>query len=128
MEAYRQALEITCTEQLTSDWDKALVLWDLELFFEVHEILESVWIKATGSEKLVLQAMIRAAGMYIKLKDQNNIRGANKMASKAVKVLQANRQFFSNDFPLDLLLDKLKRLDPNPPKLRTTAKPSSFKE
>jgi len=119
LEAYAQGLEIIRAEQLALLWDKALVLWDLGLFFEVHEMLEYGWLKATGTEKLVLQAMIRAAGMYIKLHDQDNARGAAKMASKAVEVLEANRHFFSADFPLNLLLDKLHRLDPVPPKLRT---------
>ncbi|HKJ66047.1 MAG TPA: DUF309 domain-containing protein, partial [Desulfopila sp.] len=38
----------------------ALMLWDEKLFFEVHEVLEPVWLQAEGSTKLFLQAMIRA--------------------------------------------------------------------
>jgi len=30
---------------------RALVLWDNRLFFEVHEVLEHAWYKATGDEK-----------------------------------------------------------------------------
>ena len=45
----------------------AVILWDLDLFFEVHEILEPPWIKAQGDRKLLLQALIRAAGVYINL-------------------------------------------------------------
>ncbi len=125
LESYNQALTLVREEDIATAWERALVLWDLGLFFEVHEILEHAWLAATGAEKQVLQAMIRAAGMYIKLHDQGNESGARKMAQKAAEVLEANRSFFAADFPLDLLLDKLRRLDPVPPKLRTAGEPSS---
>ena len=50
-----------------SSFHQALVLWDHELFFEVHELLEELWMKAVGDEKKALQAMIRAAGGYVHL-------------------------------------------------------------
>ncbi|MBU1140252.1 MAG: DUF309 domain-containing protein [Proteobacteria bacterium] len=117
---YEQALAIILDEKLVSAWDQALVLWDLKLFFEVHEILEHAWLPATGAEKLVLQAMIRAAGMYIKLHDQRNETGARKMAAKAADTLEANRQAVPPGLPLDLLLAKLRNIDPSPPLLRST--------
>ncbi len=46
---------------------RAGLLWDLALYFEVHEILEPEWLKATGEKKLLLQALIRSAGVYINL-------------------------------------------------------------
>lgn len=117
---YEQALAIIRDENLIDTWDQALVLWDLGLFFEVHEILEHSWRQATGTEKLILQAMIRAAGMYIKLHDQNNVTGARKMAAKAAATLEANRQDIPDDLPLDLLLVKLRNMDPSPPLLRSS--------
>jgi uncharacterized protein len=116
---YEQALKIIDDEKLVSAWDKALVLWDLKLFFEVHEILEHAWLQTTGAEKLVLQAMIRAAGMYIKLHDQKNETGARKMATKAADALEANREAVPPNLPLDLLLEKLRNVDPSPPLLRS---------
>ena len=118
---YEEALSIIRNERLTSAWDQALVLWDLRLFFEVHEILEDAWLEATGTEKLILQAMIRAAGMYIKLYDQQNERGARKMAGKAADALEENREALPENLPLDLLLIKLRNLDPSPPLLRPPA-------
>ncbi len=116
---YKQALLIINEEELVDTWDQALVLWDLGLFFEVHEVLEHVWLQATGTKKLILQAMIRAAGMYIKLHDQKNERGARKMATKAADVLEEYRQAVPPNLPLAILLTKLRNLDPSPPLLRS---------
>lgn len=65
--------------------------------------------------------MIRAAGMYIKLYDQQNERGARKMAGKAADALEENREALPENLPLDLLLMKLRNLDPSPPLLRPAA-------
>ena len=69
---------------------RATVLWDLQLFFEAHELLEQAWMVATGEEKLVLQAMIRAAGVFIKL-EYGYREAALKMAGRALPVLAAHR-------------------------------------
>jgi hypothetical protein len=69
---------------------KGLVLWDLGLFFEVHEILEHAWLRAAGEEKTFLQALIRAAGVYIK-QEFGFGDAAAKMAAKALPILEANR-------------------------------------
>lgn len=70
---------------------QGLVLWDLGLHFEVHEILEYAWHRCQGEEKLLLQAMIRAAGVYIKA-DYGYAEAAAKLAAKALPVLETNRQ------------------------------------
>lgn len=114
---YEKALVIIKDEKISEVFARALILWDLELFFEVHEILEHAWLSSQGHEKLVLQAMIRAAGVYIHLPRGNRI-GARKMASKAVDALIANRAHVPPLFDLELLLAKLQKLDPVPPKLR----------
>lgn len=70
---------------------QGLVLWDLGLHFEVHEILEYAWHRSQGEEKLLLQAMIRAAGVYIK-GDYGYTEAAAKLAAKALPVLESQRQ------------------------------------
>ena len=70
---------------------QGLVLWDLGLHFEVHEILEHAWLRAQGEEKSFLQALIRAAGVYIK-GEYGFDEGAAKLAAKALPVLVANRE------------------------------------
>lgn len=67
-----------------------LLLWELELYFEVHEILEHEWRQATGENKKFLQAMIRAAGVFIK-GEYGFEHAAASLAAKALPVLEANR-------------------------------------
>ena len=68
-----------------------LLLWELELYFEVHEILEHAWRQAAGEEKKFLQAMIRAAGVFIK--GEFGFTGAAaSLGAKALPILQANWQ------------------------------------
>ena len=116
MERYARVLQSISSSHLTDAFSRAMVLWDEELFFEMHEILEHAWLHATGASKLILQAMIRASGMYIQL-DRYNIKGATSMAAKAVEALECNRSEVPDIFDLDLLLSKLKDVDPVPPKL-----------
>jgi uncharacterized protein len=116
MERYARVVQSISSSHPTDTFTRALILWDEELFFEVHEALEPLWLKASGESKLVLQAMIRAAGMYVQL-DRDNKKGATSMAAKAVDALENNHSEVLNLFDLELLLSKLKSVDPVPPKL-----------
>ena len=116
IKSYDRALENIRSNHITDAFSRALVLWDEELFFEVHELLEQEWRHSTGATKLILQAMIRGAGMYVQL-DSDNTKGAASMAAKAIEVLEYNRSMVPDIFDLDLLLYKLRNLDPVPPKL-----------
>ena len=98
---------------------QGLVLWDLQLFFEVHEVLEHAWYHAQGNRKLLLQAMIRAAGVYIKL-EYGYSRQAAKMAEKAVEVLEKNVDVLRAYFAPEELLLALRTLSPAPPVLLKT--------
>ncbi|MEN8142913.1 MAG: DUF309 domain-containing protein [Thermodesulfobacteriota bacterium] len=102
--------------KINDNYYRALVLWDHELFFETHEILESLWMKAAGSRKLILQALIRAAGVYIHLANHNQ-NGAEKMAAKARETLTALREEVPPFPGLEKLLDSLANLEHTPPKL-----------
>lgn len=95
---------------------QALVLWDQQLFFEVHEVLEHVWHTATGSEKKILQAMIRAAGVYIKL-EYGYVESARKIAGHAIPVLSENKKFLSRYFDPENLLVALKECNSQPPRM-----------
>lgn len=94
-------------------WEVMQILWNHRLFFEVHELVEEAWMVAQGEEKLVLQAMVRAAGVYVKLAQGNEV-GARLMAEKAVAVLSRHRAALPGGFPVDSLVAKLKALDPEP--------------
>lgn len=103
---------------------QGLVLWDLQLFFEMHEVLEHAWYHAEGSRKAVLQAMIRAGGVYVKL-EYGYTRQAAKIAAKALAVLEGNRDLLEEYFPPGDLLQALRTLAPHPPLL---LKPDQFAE
>lgn len=96
--------------------EKAALLWNQGLFFEVHDLLEREWLTATGTEKEILQALIRAAGVYIHLEHGNN-RGAEKMAARAHAVLSRHQQAIVRIRNLDQLLEKLAAVNPEPPVL-----------
>ncbi len=90
LDRYAQFLALAAEGPTDVVW-QGFVLWDMGLFFEVHEILEPAWKRACGTEKLVLQALIRAAGVYIK-REYGFFEAANKMAAKALPVLASNTQ------------------------------------
>lgn len=90
-------------------------IWNQSLFFEFHEWLEQSWHRTAGSEKQVLQALIRSAGVYLLLEyDRKN--GAKKMAVKAAASLCKLRAFVPDSFDVVRLINKLSVLDPVPPK------------
>jgi len=95
---------------------QALILWDLRLFFEVHEVLEQAWMKAVGEEKKVLQAMIRAAGVYIKI-ESGYPDSAEKIARRALPVLEGHKKIIAPYFNPERLLRCLRDLALPPPLL-----------
>lgn len=105
----------TANIQIHETYIIAVLLWDQELFFEVHEWLEKKWRNNQGAEKIVLQALIRAAGTYMHLECGRHV-GAKKLASKAVTTLIHYKESIPV-FNVELLIAKLKALDPVPPKL-----------
>ena len=67
--------------------EQAGLLWDHGLYFEMHELLEEVWITAEGGRRKGLQALIRAAGMMIHA-ENNNLKAAASMGRKALADLE----------------------------------------
>ncbi len=112
--AYQQVLEDNRKVQRADPLDVAVLVWNRRLFFETHEYLEPFWMTAGGDEKNLLQAFIRAAGAYVHL-EQGNERGARRIAAKAVPVLEKQRHRLAPHLDPQVLLDKLRALDPVPP-------------
>lgn len=114
LERYGEAL--SC---ISADHDllhQAAVLWDLGLFFEVHEILEPAWIEATGDRKRLLQALIRAAGVYINL-ELGYLQRAGKIAAKTLPVLRQLQDDLAPALEADKLIEALETLAESPPRL-----------
>ncbi len=93
---------------------QAVVLWNLGLFFEVHEVLEHVWYTAEGNMKATLQALIRSAGVYIKREYGFND-SADRIAAKAIPVLEGNRKILDRYFRTETLTSALKSPESLPP-------------
>ena len=111
---YRLALE--SLREDSSLLEQAAGLWDLGLFFEVHEILEPAWMEAAGNEKRLLQALIRAAGVYINLELGYEQR-AQKISAKTLPVLKELKQELTGYIDGETLVAALEKLSPVPPRL-----------
>ena len=95
---------------------QALIIWNHGLFFEVHEHLEWIWQKTAGDEYQALKGLIQAAGVYIHL-EFNHREAAEKLAIKSSDRIQKYADCLTFIANLNMLLDKLKNLDPAPPQL-----------
>lgn len=121
LERYRRAFD-RIQESRKDPLLQGLILWDLRLFFEMHEVLENAWHQAEGSRKRLLQSMIRAAGVYIKL-EHGYDRQAARLAEKACAVLERNSSALRDYFDPGGLIAALKALNPAPPILLAGSPP-----
>ena len=108
--------------QAGDTWTIALLLWDQGLFFECHEWLEKKWHRSEGAEKKMIQAVIWSAGAYSHL-EYGRIAAAGKLAARAIVGLNHCREQVPELFDVDVLVNKLKALDPIPPKFSPTQPP-----
>lgn len=83
---YAEAFAIVEQRQIKEVLQQAAILWDLELYFEMHELLELEWKTAEGGRRRGLQGLIRAAGMKIHA-ENNNGKAAVSMGAKALEDL-----------------------------------------
>jgi len=116
LNSYKRCLAIIRRDGITDRFQQALILWDENLFYEVHEVLESLWMQAQGAERMGLQAIIRAAGVYVHLA-QGHLTAARSMADKAAHGLTAHSHALPTTINCAALLAALRRLDPRPPSL-----------
>ena len=116
LERYRRAFEQLEDGDIRAPLRQGMVLWNVGLFFEVHEIIETIWHPAEEPLRSALQGLIQAAGVYIHLL-WGHQSAAEKLARKAHTRLSANRQGAAFITNLDELLDHLERVDPTPPVL-----------
>ncbi|GAB6146929.1 DUF309 domain-containing protein [Desulfocicer niacini] len=96
-------------------WCIAMILWNLELFFEFHEWLEQKWLTASGDHKKAIQALILSAVVYEQL-TYGRTGPAKKTALKAVSLLNQYAHLIANQLDTNLLIPPLRILDPVAPK------------
>ena len=83
MARYEEAYAIIEQKKNKEVLQQAAILWDLELYFEMHELLEPEWKEAEGDRRRALQGLIRAAGMKIHA-ENNNAKAVVKMGANAL--------------------------------------------
>jgi len=77
-------------DAVTAAVDRSIALWNERLFFEVHEVLEAEWIRATGAERQALQGLIQI-GVALHHHAHGNARGARTLMHEGRARLLANR-------------------------------------
>jgi hypothetical protein len=110
---YTKAFEKIHTD-ISDPIQQGVILWNLGLFFEVHEVLEHAWYSAGGNMKATLQALIRAAGVYIK-KEYGFDDAAERIAAKAIPVIAANGAILEKYFKTEALIAALENPAASPP-------------
>lgn len=85
---YEAALGWLCESSvLGNPLEAARAAWDAGLFFEVHEILEPVWLEAHGEDRSALQGLIMAGAALHHLTEGNAV-GARSLLREAVQRLE----------------------------------------
>ncbi len=114
---YRRVLEKIRTVRAAGPLQQAVLLWNEGLFFEVHEILESVWNNAQRWRKEALRGFIQAAGVYIHRK-RGADRAAAKLAARAAAHLGTHRKDLAEIANVEDLIEALSVPDESAPELR----------
>jgi predicted metal-dependent hydrolase len=81
---------------LQAAFDRADELGAAGRFFDAHEELESLWMKATGEEKLLLQGLIQiAAGLHRFKLDPAKTEGAFYLLQRGLAKLRKTEQLLA---------------------------------
>jgi hypothetical protein len=109
LDGYDKAIEIINKKNIDEIVEQAEVLWNLQLYYEMHEILEDLWGKSTGTRRRALQGLIRAAGMKIHA-EHGRDKAAQSIAKKAFLDLSANKTALP-EFPnLDRVIEEVRKV------------------
>ena len=116
MTRYREALAHIRSTGDTDPRRQALTLWNDGLFFELHELIETIWHRAGEPERTGLKGLIQAAGAYVHFQ-RGKTDAARKLALKAGANLAAGRSALDFMVDPDLLISAMKHLADGPPQL-----------
>lgn len=106
--------------RLTDKLLQILIIWNGGLFFEVHDLLESIWHQTTGDEHQALKGLIKAAGVYIHM-EYHHQKAGDSLAAKSSNLMRRYSHCLTFIANLNVLLKKLDNLDPVPPELENPA-------
>jgi len=105
---YEKAYELIEQQKRKEVLQQAEILWVLELYFEMHELLEPEWQEAKGDRRLALQGLIRAAGMMVHA-ENNNMKAAAAMGAKSLSALLQYGGELTGFIGLDAILAEIKQ-------------------
>lgn len=113
---YGDVLEKVRTERIDQPRRQAIVLWNAGLYFELHELLETIWHGAREPDRTALKGLIQAAGAYV-----HSARGkadaSYKLALKASAHIQQGAAALGFIANLDELNNGLLDIPPKPVRL-----------
>lgn len=115
-ERYRQAMAQIKSAHIEDPRFQALVLWNAALFFELHELLETIWHDARGAARVGIKGLIQAAGAYVH-QLRGNLSAARGLAARARRNLSDGRSYLSFIANLAQLIDCLADPSRPPPRL-----------
>jgi uncharacterized protein len=104
---YAQALEMIHGTGCADIRLQAVLLWNSGLFFEMHELLEMLFTKTAGLERIALKGLIQAAGVYVHANRANQT-AAKGLALRARNHLMAGKKHLRFITNLDQLIENLK--------------------
>ena len=113
---YREVLNTIRSQRVGDPREQSLFLWNAGLFFELHELLETIWHGTSGSQRNALKGLIQAAGVYVH-RARGNLEAARNLARRAAINLRGACTELDFIADLDSLLAALDHPSSPPPVL-----------
>ena len=106
--------------QLNDVWLQTLLIWNKELFFEVHDHLETIWARTSGDEHQALKGLIKASGVFIHM-EHGHQDAVERLSLKSSKLLRQYSHCLTFITNLNVLIETLAQQNPKPPRLKNPA-------
>jgi hypothetical protein len=116
LQRYDHIFEKIISQRIDDARLQLLVIWNSELFFEVHDYLERLWNRETGDNRQALKGLIKAAGVYIHMEHKHH-QAVKSLSVKSLNLIRQHSHCLTFITNLEVLTEKLKTLDPVPPRL-----------
>ena len=101
---YRRVIDRIRADNVTDPRRQAIYLWNRGLFFELHELLETLWPRTRDPEYSALKGWIQAAGVYVHFQ-RGKHEAARSLGRKAVTYLRKGREALGYIANLDQIID-----------------------
>ena len=98
---------------------QAICFWNLGLFFEMHELLETIWHQSHDPERSALKGWIQAAGVYVHVQ-RGKVDAAKGLAKRAVNHLRNGRSSLGFIANLDEIIKSVADTRDSPPQIVPT--------